>query len=91
MPRELTPFQILLEQLRAAQGPRQRTAKYPTRQDLAKKHPEWVGKKKQCPKCGQTKDVLEGYGLRTVNGKISPQSHCRVCRADAVPRKGMEI
>lgn len=45
------------------------------------------GKTKACPRCGETKDIEEGFGVRRIRKKkggpvvrIIPQSYCRPCR-----------
>jgi hypothetical protein len=65
--------------------PPRSTKRYPTRQP-AEMFPEWVGKRKKCPKCEKTKDVLEDFGLRQQRGKTLASSWCRVCRSASTPR-----
>jgi hypothetical protein len=35
---------------------------------------------KKCPKCGKTKPVDPGFGVREVNGNVRVQTWCRACR-----------
>lgn len=51
--------------------------------------PEWEkfrGVRKECPRCGKTKDGLTEFGPRKIRGKPSLQSYCRKCRSDGTPR-----
>lgn len=43
--------------------------------------PKWEGVVKTCPHCGETKSVLEGFGVVVIRGHERAAGWCKLCRS----------